>query len=135
MTAAMTRAMGTFATTCRIENHLDRTKAADVNLIVDTGSECTWVPKRTLEELGIAREKTMTFVMANGKRLSRGVGFAIIRIGATFTIDEVVFARDGDLALLGARALEGLNLTIDAARKRLIEAGPLLTGPLRDRRR
>jgi hypothetical protein len=42
-----------------------------------------------------------------------------------FTVDEVVFAEPGDLALLGARTLEGLNLTVDAARKRLLAAEPL----------
>jgi len=40
-------------------------------------------------------------------------------------IDEVVFAEAGDLALLGARTLEGLNLTVDSARKKLVAAGPL----------
>ena len=42
-----------------------------------------------------------------------------------FTIDEVVFAEPGDLALLGARTLEGLNLAVDTAKKKLVAAGPL----------
>jgi hypothetical protein len=37
----------------------------------------------------------------------------------------VVFADKGDLLLLGARTLEGLNLTVDTKRKRLVAAGPL----------
>jgi predicted aspartyl protease len=40
--------------------------------------------------------------------------------------DEVVFAEKGDLPLLGARSLEGLNLTVDPKRKKLVAAGPLL---------
>ncbi len=64
--------------------------------------------------------------MANGQRITRSVGFAIIRIGKAFTVDEVVFAERGDLLLLGARSLEGLNLTVDSRRKRLVAAGPLL---------
>ena len=43
------------------------------------------------------------------------------------TVDEVVFAQTGDLQLLGARALEGLNLQVDARRKRLVEAGPIVS--------
>ena len=54
------------------------------------------------------------------------VGFAIIRLDKYFTIDEVVFAQPGDLSLLGARTLEGLNLTVDPRRKKLVAAGPLL---------
>jgi hypothetical protein len=46
-------------------------------------------------------------------------------VGKSFTIDEVVFAEPGDLALLGARSLEGLNLTVDSIRKKLVAAGPL----------
>jgi len=43
----------------------------------------------------------------------------------SFTIDEVVFAQKGDLLLLGARTLEGLNLVVDSRRKKLVAAGPL----------
>lgn len=64
--------------------------------------------------------------MANGQQITRGVGFVIIRLDQYFTVDEVVFAERGDLLLLGARSLEGLNLTVDAKRKRLVPAGPLL---------
>jgi len=32
------------------------------------------------------------------------------------------------MVLLGARALEGLNLRIDAQRKQLVNAGPVLAG-------
>jgi hypothetical protein len=53
----------------------------------------------------------VSFVLANGEHVTRSVGFAIIRLDKHFTIDEVVFAEPGDLMLLGARTLEGLNLT------------------------
>jgi len=43
----------------------------------------------------------------------------------SFTVDEVVFAEKGDLLLLGARSLEGMNLTVDPRRKKLVAAGPL----------
>jgi len=119
--------MGTFYTRCKIENTVDRTKAAVIpKLLVDTGSEYSWVSANTLEKLGINREKKdVTFVMANGHHVTRSVGFAIIRLDKFFTIDEVVFAEKGDLPLLGARTLEGLNLTVDSTRKKLVAAGPI----------
>jgi hypothetical protein len=46
-------------------------------------------------------------------------------VGKSFTIDEIVFAEKGDLLLLGARSLEGLNLTVDSRRKKLVAAGPV----------
>lgn len=119
--------MGTFHIACKIENHRDRMKAVRIpKLLVDTGSEYTWVPAATLEKIGVVREKKdVRFIMANGEVVTRSVGFAILRVGKNFTIDEVVFAEPGDLALLGARTLEGLNLTVDSARRRLVAAGPL----------
>ena len=119
--------MGTFYARCRIANPVDRARSAVISkLLVDTGSEYTWVPEQTLERLGIQREKKdLTFVMANGQQITRSVGFAIIHLDKSFTIDEVVFAEKGDLLLLGARTLEGLNLTVDSNRKKLVASGPL----------
>ncbi|MBI4568691.1 MAG: retroviral-like aspartic protease family protein [Planctomycetes bacterium] len=119
--------MGTFYTNCAVENHVDRSRSVRVTkLLVDTGSEHTWVPAGTLEKIGVQREKKdIHFVMANGEVVTRSVGFAILRVAKHFTIDEVVFAEPGDMVLLGARTLEGLNLTVDAARKNLVAAGPV----------
>jgi predicted aspartyl protease len=118
--------MGTFYVGCRVENVVVRTKATTIpKLLVDTGSEYTWVPESTLDKLGIAREKQdLAFIRANGQTVTRSVGFAVLRIERHFTVDEVVFAEKGDLLLLGARTLEGLNLTVDPHRKKLVAAGP-----------
>jgi predicted aspartyl protease len=119
--------MGTFHVACRVENHVDRSKSVEIpKLLVDTGSEYTWIPETKLEKIGVTREKKdLQFVMANGTIVTRSVGFAILRVGKSFTIDEVVFAEPGDLLLLGARSLEGLNLTVDSSKKKLVAAGPL----------
>ena len=119
--------MGTFYTSCRVENHVDRSKSVRIGkLLVDTGSEYTWIPSTRLEKISVKREKKdVRFIMANGEVVTRSVGFAVLRVANHFTIDEVVFAEAGDLALLGARTLEGLNLTVDSARKKLVAAGPL----------
>ena len=119
--------MGTFHVGCRVENHVHRDRTVTISkLLVDTGSEYTWIPGRKLDQIGVVREKKdLRFVMANGEVVTRSVGFAILRVASAFTIDEVVFAEPGDLALLGARTLEGLNLTVDSTRKKLVAAGPL----------
>ena len=61
--------------------------------------------------------------MANGQAVTRSIGSAILRIGRHFTIDEVVLAEPGEL-LLGVRTLEGMTLSVDSKRKRLLAAGP-----------
>ncbi|MFN7947382.1 MAG: hypothetical protein U0Z53_18680 [Blastocatellia bacterium] len=119
--------MGTFFVRCKIENVIDRTQSAALpRILVDTDGEYTWVPATTLERIGINREKKdLEFVMANGQRITRSVGFAIVRLDKHFTVDEVVFAEKGDLLLSGARTLEGLSLTIDPRKKKLVASGPL----------
>ena len=126
--------MGTFYVRCKIENSVDRSKSAVIpKLPVDTGSDYTWVPAAVLDKLDIDREKKdLPFVMANGQRITRSVGFAIIRLDKFFTIDEVVFAEKGDLLLLGARTLEGLNLAVDSKSKKLVAAGPLKAATMKD---
>lgn len=119
--------MGCFHVDCTVEHIADRAKSATVEkLLVDTGCELTRLPTDTLQKLGVNREKKDTsFVMANGTRITRRVGFVVLRVDDAFTVDEVVFAEEGDLSLLGARTLEGMNLTVDATRKKLVSAGPM----------
>jgi predicted aspartyl protease len=123
--------MGTFHVRCKVVNPVDRSQEAVIaKVLVDTGSEYTWVPQAMLQRLGIPREKKdLTLVMANGQQITRSVGFAIVRVDKHFTIDEVVFAEEGDLLLLGARTLEGMNLRVDAQLKKLVAAGPLPAAP------
>ena len=80
---------------------------------------------KTREDRSSTGKKDLRFAMANGKVITRSIGFAIIRVGNDFTIDEVVFAEPGDMTLLGARTLEGLNLIVNSAQKKLVAAGPL----------
>lgn len=118
-------AMGLFSVGCRVENQADRNRYVDVpRVLVDTGSELTWIRGDRLADIGIDREKNLRFVMANGTNIARSVGFAVIRVGKSFTVDEVVFAERDDLELLGARTLEGLNLKVDSRSKELVAAGP-----------
>jgi predicted aspartyl protease len=80
-----------------------------------------------LEKIGIeARKKDIQIRMANGQIITRSVGYAVLKVGRSETIDEVVFAQKGDLLLLGCRALEGLNLRVDSRAKKLVAAGPVI---------
>ena len=119
--------MGILRTTIGIENPARRGPVAQLpDTLVDTGSEYSWVPVTVLESLGIVRERVQRFIVADGRTIERSIGFAVVHAGGTTTADDVVFAESGDLILLGARSLEGLNLRVDPARKELVPAGPIL---------
>ena len=117
--------MGTFRTDVEIENPADPgTRRTISNALVDTGAELSWFPRTVLEELGVVRLKDWHFRQADGTILARWTGAVSLRAGGVWTIDEVVFGEPGDLVLLGARSLEGLNLRVDPATMRLVDAGP-----------
>jgi predicted aspartyl protease len=79
-----------------------------------------------LEELGIRAQRKQAFETADGRRIERDIGYALVRAGGTEAPDLVVFAEPGDMTLLGAHSLEGLNLKIDPVRKELVPAGPVI---------
>jgi predicted aspartyl protease len=113
--------MGTFATGCLVLNISDRKRSVRLpSVLVDTGSEATWIPRGALRGIGIGSVKRTSFRMAKGRLIYRDVGYALVSVGRRETVDDVVFAETGDFAILGARALEGLNLWVDAAGKKLV---------------
>jgi clan AA aspartic protease len=121
----MSEDMGTFRVSIEIENPARPGPLVEVlDVLVDTGAELSWVPGAVLQSLGVERRKVGRFRQADGTVLERVTGYAIIRAAGTETIDEVVFGEPGDLVLLGARTLEGLNLRIDPVTKRFVDAGP-----------
>ena len=123
--------MGVFYVDCEVADVRGRRKAVTVRqLLVDSGSEFSWLPEPSLRNAGIkVVKKDLVFVMANGQRVTRSTGYAILRVGEFETVDEVVFGQTGDLALLGARTLEGFGATVDSRRRRLVAAGPHLAAP------
>ena len=100
-----------------------RKELADV--MVDTGSEYSWVASPVLIELGIAPVRIDRFETGDGRVLEREVGFALLYAGGRSTATIVVFAQEGDKVLLGAHGLEGLNLRVDLNRRELVPAGPM----------
>jgi hypothetical protein len=105
--------MGTFRTDVELENPAQPGVHRLVSkVLVDTGSELSWIPAPILESLGIRRSKLWRFRQADGTALERWAGAALLYAGGTVTNDEVAFGEPGDMVLLGARSLEGLNTSV-----------------------
>jgi clan AA aspartic protease len=120
--------MGLFRTTIEVRNW-ERPGSpwrALPDTLVDTGSEYTWIPRHVLDDLGITPQRQHGFVVADGRRIDRDIGYALVRAGGSEAPDLIVFAEPGDMNLLGAHSLEGLNLKIDPVRKELVPAGPVI---------
>lgn len=118
--------VGILRTTIGVESHQRRGDVREIpETLVDTGSEYSWIPRDVLESLGVGVERAQRFRTADGRVVHRVMGYAIVHAGGTRTSDEVVFAEPGDMVLLGAHTLEGLNLRIDLKAKQLVSAGPV----------
>jgi predicted aspartyl protease len=121
----MSNHMGTFRVDVVLENPA---RPGEIRLLesvlVDTGAELSWFPVAVLESLGVERNGTWRFRQADGTILERWTGTVQVAVAGKKAGDEVVFGEPGDLVLLGARSLEGLNFRIEPVTKRLVDAGP-----------
>ena len=118
--------MGTFRIDLALENPAAAGRRQHFrSVLVDTGAELSVFPAPTLEALGIERLKQLRFRQADGTVLTRWTGSARIYAANTVATDDVVFGEPGDITLIGARSLEGLNVRIDPVSRQLVDAGPM----------
>jgi predicted aspartyl protease len=121
----MIDAMGIFRTTVRVAAAHDPNQWVTLSdVMVDTGSEYSWIGRDVLLNLGIVPIRIDRFEMATGQIIEREVGFALLQAGERSGGSMVAFAEGGDMTVLGAHGLEALNLRIDLGRKELVPAGP-----------
>ena len=83
------------------------------DVLVDTGSELTWLPKDLLAGISVAPVRKQNFSTATQQLVTRETGYAILRAEGFETVDEVVFAEPGDMSLLGVRTIEGFGVLVD----------------------
>jgi len=84
-----------------------------LEVMVDTGSELSWLPAEALRDAGIVPMRNRVFQTATTQRIERPIGYAILRCEGFETNDEVVFAEPGDMNLLGVRTLGGFGVMVD----------------------
>ncbi len=88
-------------------------RAREIPLIVDTGSEDTWIGRRFLEDLGLRPRFARTYRTINRARVKRDVGPVEIEYLGIRMPCPTVFANKNDANVLGATALEILGLQVD----------------------
>ena len=97
-----------------------------MEVLVDTGSELTWLPRDVLDEIGIRPRRKRNFLTATKQTVQRNIGYAIVRSEGYETIDEVVFAEPGDMNLLGVRTIEGFGVMVDNISHRFVATTTLV---------
>jgi predicted aspartyl protease len=97
-----------------------------IEVMVDRGSEVSWLPKKELLDIGINPEGKKRFAMANKQIIERDIGYAILTAEGCSTIDEIVFAEASDMSLLGVRTLEGFSVMVDNIGHRFVATTSLV---------
>ncbi len=97
-----------------------------IEVLVDTGSELTWLPADVLHAIGVSPNRKRSFQTATKQLVERQVGYAILRSEGFETIDEVVFAEPGDMSLLGVRTIEGFGVMVDNIGHRFVATTTLV---------
>jgi predicted aspartyl protease len=98
--------------------------AAEV--LVDTGSELTWLPRELLAGIGVTPVRKRNFSTATQQLVTRETGYAILSAEGFETVDEVVFAEPGDMHLLGVRTIEGFGVMVDNIGHRFVATNTIV---------
>ena len=98
-----------------------------IDALVETGSELSCMPKQALLDAGIHPRGKKRFTTAAGQIVERDFGYAVLSAEGYSANDEVVFAEDGDLALLGVRTLEGFSVMVDNIGHRFVATTSIAT--------
>jgi clan AA aspartic protease len=101
-------------------------RSAEISALADTGATLTVIPGDVLEALGIPKRRTVSLVLADGRRAERAVGDADVALNGDEAPCRVVFGEPGDAVLLGLTVLEQLGLAVDPVQRRLVPADFLL---------
>ena len=107
-------------------NSLTGVQSEEISALADTGATLTVVPGEILGRLGVQKLRTVSLILADGRRAERGVGDAAVAVNGEAVPCRVVFGEPGDAVLLGLTALEQLGLAVDPVQRRLVPTDFLL---------
>ena len=116
--------MGTVKVTIGVGDPQGR-QFEDLEVVVDTGSTYTAVPREMLQRLGVPVERSLPSETADGRIVPVDVGEATIRLEGLEFHTPVIFAGEGETNRLGMVSLGEAALTVDPLAGRLIPASLL----------
>ena len=92
----------------------------ELDMIVDTGSTYTAVPRVMLERLGVPIQRSMPSQTADGSIVPVDIGQTMVRLEGIEFYTPVIFTEQNEPNLLGVVTLEEAGLAVDPVNGRLI---------------
>ena len=96
-----------------------RRRSRRVRFLVDSGAVYSVLRDADWRALGLARERDLDFVLADGTTLTRGVSECTFEVEGRRATSPVVLGESEDEALLGAVTLETLGLVLNPLNRTL----------------
>ncbi|MEM2616883.1 MAG: aspartyl protease family protein [Thermofilaceae archaeon] len=97
----------------KVFSPVDPSRFEEVELLVDSGALHMSIPKEMLEALGIKPVRRGRYRTFEGKEVERAVGEALIELMGERRHVPVIFAEEGDAAVLGVITLEVFELNVN----------------------
>ncbi len=111
--------MGTVTVTIQVGDRHGH-QFEELDMIVDTGSTYTAVPRAMLERLGVPIQRSMPSETADGRIVPVDIGQTIVRLEGFEFYTPVIFAAENEPNLLGVVTLEEAGLAVDPVNGRLV---------------
>ena len=119
--------MGITSAILKVKEHRKSEKIAEVNFLVDSGAIYSLVSGKILDELEIEPYREMSFSLADGTTLKRGVCSAYFEYEGEGGPAPVLYGQEGDEPLLGATTLGSLGLVLNPFTRTLHPMRMLMT--------
>ena len=84
-----------------------------VRFMVDSGAKYTLLPREVWQSLQLQPSREMTFVLADGSTIDRGISECYLVLPQGQSHSPVILGEEGDDALLGVVTLEILGLVLN----------------------
>ena len=94
-------------------------KKATVKFLVDGGAIYSLLPEKDWKAIGLTSKRTMTFTLADGTEIKRGISECHIAMAQGDGHTPVILGESEDEPLLGAVTLEEMGLVLDPFKRSL----------------
>jgi len=88
-------------------------KSAQVEFLVDSGATYSVLPVEVWKKLGLKPKRRLSFTLADGTAIQRGISECYFSMGGVDGTSPVVLGEGNDIALLGSVTLETLGLVLN----------------------
>lgn len=118
--------MGMINVTLTIKNLKNGKRGIQEEFLVDSGAHYTVLPAEVVRKLHLKPSYKQDFSLADGRKVSRNIGSAVINFEGKELAVPVVLGEKDDSPLLGITTLKSFGLMLDPFKRRIYHSKLML---------